>query len=148
MYCTYQAQARALDLLLEYLGPEQRSSFRATGHFDVIKTGSRRSLGMLLLGYPSFRVYRLSRGRYPVTLFTSARQLARSAPRYGYCVHSHGAAPQEDELLSLKLLIEHDEPRFVAIAFRFGRPESRVRLFADSQEFAEVRAAGAPRDGT
>jgi hypothetical protein len=116
--------------LLTYLSPEQRDTFRASGHFDVVKTGSRRSLGMLLLGYPRFRVYRLSRGRYPVTLFTSASQLARSAPKFGYCIHSHGAAPQEDELLSMKLLLEHDEAQFVSIACRLRSPPERLRVSA------------------
>jgi hypothetical protein len=131
VYCTYQAQERARGLLLEYLSAEQRRAFEDSGHFDVVKTGSRRSLGMILLGYPRFRVYRLSHGRYPVTLFTSARQLARSAPKYGYCIHSHGAAPQDDELLSMKLLIEHDEPQFVYLAYRFAAPEARGMLVPD-----------------
>jgi hypothetical protein len=109
---------------------DQSEAFRVTGRFDIVKTGSPRSLGMLLLGYPKFRVYRLSHNHYPVTLFTSAKQLERSTPKYGYCIHSHGAAPQDDELLSMKLLIEHDEPKFVCIAYRFRSPERRPRIRA------------------
>ena len=141
MHCTYQAQDRARELLLEYLSPEQRAAFETAGHFDIVKTGSPRSLGMLLLGYPKFRVYRLSHNHYPVTLFTSAKQLERSAPKYGYCIHSHGAAPQDDELLSMKLLIEHDEPKFVCIAYRFRSPERRPRLRAfDVQADRDITA--------
>jgi hypothetical protein len=119
VYCTREAEERARTLLVGWLDGEQRASFESAGHFDVVKTGARRSLAMLLLGYPRFRVYRLSHGHYPVTLYTSRAQLAEDAPRYGYCVHSHGAAPRDDELLSLKLLLEHDEARFVSVAFRF-----------------------------
>jgi hypothetical protein len=129
--CTSEAQARARALLLDYLSPEQRETFLATGHFDVVKTGSRRSIGMLLLGYPKFRVYRLSHSHHPVRLFTSAAQLTRSAPKYGYCIHSHGAAPPDDELLSMKLLLENDEARFLSIAYRFRSPEARLRLRGD-----------------
>lgn len=125
----HEAETRARALLLDCLSPQQRETFLATGHFDVVKTGSRRSIGMLLLGYPRFRVYRISHGGHPVTLFTSARQLAQSTAKYTYCIHSHGAAPKDDELLSLKLLIEHDEPRFVDIAFRFTSRHS-ARFFA------------------
>jgi hypothetical protein len=150
VYCTYQAQGRAREILLDYLNPEQLETFRATEHFDIVKTGSRRSLGMFLLGYPGFRVYRLSHGRYPVTLFTSPSQVVRSVPRYGYCIHSHGGAPPDDELLSIKLLLEHDEARFVSIAFRVSWPEASARLlFPEQQEFGGVtaRQAAALRDG-
>jgi hypothetical protein len=131
--CTYQAEERARALLLAYLSPEQRETFQVAGHFDVVKTGCRRSLEMLFLGYPRFRVYRLSRSRYPVTLFTSPRQLARSRPKYGYCIHSHGAAPQDDELLSMKLLIEHDESQFVSTAYRFWSPDPHAQPLAEHQ---------------
>jgi hypothetical protein len=110
------AQARARDLLLGYLSPEQREALQAFGHFDVVKTGSPRSLGMLLFGYPRFRVYRLSRDQYPVKLFTNERQLALSIPWCAYCVHPRRETPQDDALLSMKLLLEHDEPRFLRIA--------------------------------
>ncbi len=83
---------------------------------------------MLLLGYRKFRVYRLSHSRYPVTLFTSAKRLARSVPSYGYCIHSHGAAPKDDDLLSMKLLIDHDEPLFIFLACRFSSPGSSAGL--------------------
>ncbi len=124
MPASAQAQDRARELLLEYLRPEQRETFQAWGHFDVDKTGARRSLGMLLLAYPRFRVYRLSLGAYPVSLFTSAKRLAASTPSYAYCIHAPSPALKDDELLSLKLLLEHDEAQFVRIAFRmrlFGR---------------------------
>jgi hypothetical protein len=115
---------RARGLLLEYLSPAQRETFLASGHFDVDRSGARRSVLMRLLRYPRFRVYRISAQRLPVVLFTSPRRLARSRPKYVYCIHSRTVAPKYDELLSLKLLLEHDEPRFVRIAFR-------VRLFGN-----------------
>ena len=138
MYCSYEAQDRARALLLTYLSPGQRETFQVRGHFDIVKTGCRRSLEMLFLGYPRFRIYRLSRSRFPVTIFTSARQLARSLPKYGYCIHSHGSAPQDDELLSMKLLIDHDESRFVYIACRFRSPVARARLLAEQQEYWDI----------
>jgi hypothetical protein len=113
---TDAARERARSLLLDYLTPGQRDAFLALGHFDVVKTGSRRSLGMLLFGYPRFRVYRLSVGRHPVTLFTTAGQLAISDPWCAFCVHAHCEVPMEDALLSMKLLIDHDEPLFLRIA--------------------------------
>lgn len=111
-----EARERARALLLDYLSPEQREDYQATGHFDVVKTGSRRSLRMLLSLYPTFRVYRLSRDRPRVTLFTSRRQLADAFPRYAFCVQSRIPALQEDELLSVKLLLDHDERRFLRMA--------------------------------
>lgn len=114
--CRDEARKRARVLLLDYLSADQRRDFETSGHFDVVKTGSRRSLGMFLLAYPRFRVYRLSRERRPVKLFTSPKKLAGWRPRSAFCIHSRGPAPQEDELLSMKLLLEHDEPRFLRIA--------------------------------
>lgn len=111
-----EARRRARALLLDYLSADQRCDFETSGHFDVVKTGSRRSVGMFLLAYPKFRVYRLSRERRPVKLFTSREKLAGSRPRCAFCIHSKGSEPQEDELLSMKLLLEHDEPRFLRIA--------------------------------
>jgi hypothetical protein len=87
---------------------------------------------MLLRLYPRFRVYRLSDGRHPVALFTSRRRLARSAPKYGYCIHSLTTVPKYDELLSLKLLLEHDEPRFVRVAHCFRLSRFNL-LYPDAQ---------------
>jgi hypothetical protein len=115
MWCE-EGRERARALLLGYLSDEQRRDFETSGQFDVVKTGSRRSLRMLLFAYPKFRVYRLSRDRLPVKLFTSQEQIAGAFPRCAFCVHSSVAAAQDDELLSIKLLLEHDEPRFLRIA--------------------------------
>lgn len=115
-----QAQRRARELLLEYLAPAQRETFLAAGFFDVDKTGARRTPAMLLRCYPRFRVYRLSDGWRPVALFTSPRRLARCVPNYVYCINSPEHVPREDALLSLKLLLDHDEPRFVRIGHRFA----------------------------
>jgi hypothetical protein len=114
--CGDEARARARALLMDYLSPDQRRDFETLGHFDVVKTGSRRTVRMFLLAYPKFRVYRLSRDRHPVKLFTSEEQLAGAFPRCAFCVHSSVAVIQDDELLSMKLLLEHDEPRFLRIA--------------------------------
>jgi hypothetical protein len=114
--CSDEARERSRALLLDYLSPDQRRDFEAFGHFDVVKTGSRRSLRMFLLAYPKFRVYRFSRDRHPVRLFTSQQQLAVAFPRCAFCVHSSVAATQDDEILSMKLLLEHDEPHFTRIA--------------------------------
>ncbi len=111
-----EARRRARALLLDYLSPEQRRDYEATGHFDVVKTGSRRSLRMLLMAFPRFRIYRLSRERPTVALYTSRQELAEGFPRYAFCIHSHVPAIAEDELLSMKLLLDHDEARFLWIA--------------------------------
>jgi hypothetical protein len=133
-------------LLLAYLSPGQREAYAAAGHFDVDRTGAHRSLWMRLLGYPRFRVYRLSAGRYPVALFTSPRHLARGEAEYVYCVRARDPVPRHDELLSLKLLLEHDEPRFVRIATRFRAfwsevafPPSRLEPAEDPWQRLSVR---------
>jgi hypothetical protein len=106
--------------LLDYLGPAQRETFLASGYFDVDKSGAARAPSLLLRCYPRFRVYRLSHGWRPVALFTSPKRLARCMPSYVYCVLSPEHVPRCDTLLSLKLLLEHDEPRFVRIGNRFA----------------------------
>ena len=129
-----RAQERARALLLDYLSPEQSEAFQVLGHFDVVKTGSPRSLGMLLFGYPRFRVYRLSHDHFPVRLFTSMRQLAGSVPQCAYCIYSHGAVPQDDDLLSMKLLIEHDERHFLRIAHRVSSASDVIAVFGNMTE--------------
>jgi hypothetical protein len=129
-----EAQDRARALLLDYLSPEQREAFQVLGHFDVAKTGSPRTLRMVLLGYPRFRVYRLSHDHFPVRLFTSEKQLVRSVPNWAYCIYSHGAAPQDDDLLSMKLLLEHDEPLFLRIAHRVSSASQVIAILGDDPD--------------
>lgn len=94
------AHERAEQLLEEYLTPAQRRSYRDTGHF-VVK-GSRG-------------------GRYRIT--ASGRGLVHvlhpRGPKFNYVRQAYlrpCSYPVADQQLSLKLLIETDEPGFLSLS--------------------------------
>jgi hypothetical protein len=90
-----QAKQRAEALLLAWLSPQQRVQYRASGRFEVITAAGHR--------------YRVCPGG-----------VVRLAPRgWAYCIEATTPVPLADELLAFKLLLETDEPRFLAIAHRY-----------------------------
>jgi hypothetical protein len=93
-----QAKRRAEALLLAWLSPEQRAQYLSRG----------------------------SRGRFEVTTAAGHRYrvcpggVVRLHPRgWAYCIEATTPVPVADELLAFKLLLETDEPRFLATAHRY-----------------------------
>jgi hypothetical protein len=90
-----QARQRAEALLLAWLSPEQRAQYRASGRFEVTTAAGHR--------------YRVCPGG-----------VVRLDPRgWAYCIEATTPVPVADELLAFKLLLETDEPRFLATAHRY-----------------------------
>ncbi|HEX8133135.1 MAG TPA: hypothetical protein VF880_06870 [Actinomycetes bacterium] len=90
-----QARQRAEALLLAWLSPEQRAQYRASGRFEVTTAAGHR--------------YRVCPGG-----------VVRLDPRgWAYCIEATTPVPLADELLAFKLLLETDEPRFLATAHRY-----------------------------
>jgi hypothetical protein len=90
-----QARQRAEELLLAWLSPEQRLQYRASGRFEVITAAGHR--------------YRVCPGG-----------VVRLDPRgWAYCIEATTPVPVADELLAFKLLLETDEPLFLATAHRY-----------------------------
>jgi hypothetical protein len=90
-----QARQRAEELLLAWLSPEQRAQYRTSGRFEVTTATGHR--------------YRVCPGG-----------VVRLDPRgWAYCIEATTPVPVADELLAFKLLLETDEPRFLATAHRY-----------------------------
>jgi hypothetical protein len=90
-----QARQRAKQLLLAWLSPEQRMQYRTAGRFEVTTAAGHR--------------YRVCPGG-----------VVRLDPRgWAYCIEATTPAPVADELLAFKLLLETDEPLFLATAHRY-----------------------------
>jgi hypothetical protein len=90
-----QARQRAEALLLAWLSPRQRAQYRTSGRFEVTTAA-----GHHYLVCPGGVVRRDPRG-------------------WAYCIEATTPVPVADELLAFKLLLETDEPRFLAIAHRY-----------------------------
>lgn len=106
------AVAKAERLLLETLKEEQRKQYQKDRHFDVItKDGKRR-----------YRIHHGSSGN--VKLLNEKGHSVKS-----YCIHAvDQGIPNEDNMLLQKLLIEHDEERFLKTAniSNVHQPEQRT----------------------
>jgi hypothetical protein len=90
-----QARQRAEALLLAWLSLEQRAQYRTSGRFEVTTAAGRR--------------YRVCPGG-----------VVRLDPRgWAYCIEATTPVPVADELLAFKLLLETDEPLFLATAHRY-----------------------------
>jgi hypothetical protein len=90
-----QARQRAEELLLAWPSPEQRAQYRTAGRFGVTTAAGHR--------------YRVCPGG-----------VVRLDPRgWAYCIEATTPVPVADELLAFKLLLETDEPRFLATAHRY-----------------------------
>jgi heme exporter protein D len=93
-----QARQRAEALLLAWLSPDQRAQYRSRrwrGRFEVTTAAGHR--------------YRVCPGG-----------VVGLDPRgWAYCIEATTPVPVADELLALKLLLETDEQRFLAIAHRY-----------------------------
>ena len=90
-----QARQRAEALLLAWLSPQQRVQYRAFGRFEVTTAAGHR--------------YRVCPGGV----------VGRDPRGWAYCIEAATPVPLADELLAFKLLLETDEPRFLATAHRY-----------------------------
>jgi hypothetical protein len=90
-----QAELRAEALLESWLSPPQRAQYRARGCFDVVTPAGSR--------------YRIC-----------PRKVVRlDARRSAYCIEARPWIPEADQMLAKKLLLETDERRFLATAYRY-----------------------------
>lgn len=95
------ARQRAATLLEQHLTRAQRQELAQYGRFTVIARGSQR-------------VYRVHRGRAGNVQLLDAQ--GRPVMGRTYCCHPAAAVPDEDTMLSQKLMIEHDEQEFLRLA--------------------------------
>lgn len=91
------AKERARKLLLTHLEDEQREELEQAGYFHVHTRDGERT-------------YQLRPG------FNPMRVKGEDGRRVSYCIHPSGVFPSDDTALALKLLLETDEERFLAIA--------------------------------
>jgi hypothetical protein len=90
-----RAELRAEALLLGWLLPGQRSQYRSRGWFDVVTPAGSR--------------YRVC-----------PRKVVRlDGRRSAYCIEATPWVPEADQMLAKKLLLETDERRFLATAYRY-----------------------------
>jgi hypothetical protein len=101
---THKAERRAQRLLEANLTPLQRACLHRTGYFEVIggESGERYLVG--------------ASGN--VTLYGALGTIAR-----GFCVSAPGV-PLPDRALTMALMIQHDEEKFLSRANWIGSPES------------------------
>jgi len=105
------ARARAEELLLRHLAPEQRAQLQERGCFVVTARSGRR--------------YRIYRGRsHNVKLLDAADREVKS-----YCAYPRELVPEGDVMLSQKLMLELAEERFLGIANSYPiQPETGRRI--------------------
>jgi hypothetical protein len=90
-----QARLRAEALLMAWLSTDQRAQYLSRGRFEVTTAAGHR--------------YRVCPGG-----------VVRLNPRgWAYCIEATTPVPVADELLAFKLLLETDEPLFLATAHRY-----------------------------
>jgi hypothetical protein len=92
-----QAQARAEELLRDFLTAEQIADLTKSNYFEMISGSGRR--------------YRVYRGRQGNVYLMEQSKATRK-----YCIHPDLAVPDPDTMLAQKLLLETDEAAFLRIA--------------------------------
>ena len=97
-------EARGLNLLREWLSPEQRAQFDAEGYFDVIGCHSRKK-------------YRI---RYGLSANIDELDVA-GVPRIGWCFVPNIYLVAGDVMLAQKIALETNERGALAVANRFPR---------------------------
>lgn len=95
---------RAIDLLLSFLSDEQRRTFGQHGWFIVV-------------GGQSGRRYRIRGGTYAGNVdLLAANDNYKVEARF--CGHCDASIPLGDQLLAQKVMLEVDEPAYIALANR------------------------------
>jgi hypothetical protein len=101
----WQREARGLDLLKEWLSPEQFAQYDAKSYFEVT-------------GCHSGKRYRISRG----TSMNIHELDSAGRPRVGWCFAPKGYLVAGDVMLAQKIALETDERGALAVANRFFVP--------------------------
>ena len=100
--CT-QAEIRAVNLLKEWLSPEQLAQYESDRYFDVI-------------GRQSGKRYRIRYG----TAMNIREMDPRGRAAVGWCFVPHGTLVAGDVMLAQKIALETDERSALAVARKFA----------------------------
>ena len=97
-----QAEIRGINLLKEWLSPEQLAQYQSYGYFDVI-------------GRQSGKRYRIRYG----TAMNICEMNSRGKIAAGWCFVPNEALVAGDVMLAQKIALETDEWRALAVAIKF-----------------------------
>src|SRR6202795_63142 len=109
-----EREARGLELLKEWLSPEQLAQYDARSYFDVT-------------GCHSGKTYRISHG----TSMNIHELDGAGRPRVGWCFAPKGHLVAGDVMLAQKIALETDERRVLAVANRFFVSTGRRNTLLD-----------------
>jgi hypothetical protein len=110
-YGYWEREARGLELLKEWLSPEQFAQYDAKSHFEVI-------------GCHSGKRYRISHG----TSMNVHELDGAGCPCIGWCFTPKGYLVAGDVMLAQKIALETDERGALAVANRFFVPTGRRNM--------------------
>ncbi|HTF73966.1 MAG TPA: hypothetical protein VK620_06470 [Bradyrhizobium sp.] len=111
-YGYWEREARGLELLKEWLSPEQVAQYDAKSYFEVT-------------GCHSGKRYRICHG----TLMNIHELDGAGRPRAGWCFAPKGHLVAGDVMLAQKIALEIDERRALAVANRFLVPAGRRNMY-------------------
>ena len=112
-YGYWEREARGLELLKEWLSPEQFAQYAAKSYFEVT-------------GCHSGKRYRISHG----TSMNIHELDGSGRPRVGWCFAPKGYLVAGDVMLAQKIALETDERSALAMANRFFVPEVVIDFIA------------------
>src|SRR6202051_1913390 len=104
----FESEARGLELLKEWLSPEQSAQYDAKSYFEVT-------------GCHSGKRYRISHG----TLMNIYELDGAGRPRIGWHITPKGHLVAGDVMLAQKIALETDERGALAVANKFSVPTGR-----------------------
>ena len=110
-YGYWKREARGLELLKEWLSPEQFAQYDAKSYFEVT-------------GCHSGKRYRISHG----TLMNIHELDDFGRPRVGWCFAPQGHLVAGDVMLAQKIALESDERGALAVANKFFVPTRNMHL--------------------
>jgi hypothetical protein len=114
LYGYGEREARGLELLKEWLSPEQLAQYDARSYFEVT-------------GCHSGKTYRISHG----TSMNIHELDGAGRPRFGWCFAPKGYLVAGDVMLAQKIALETDERGALAVANRFSVPTGRRNTLID-----------------
>ena len=113
-YGYWEREARGLELLKEWLSPEQLAQYDARSYFEVT-------------GCHSGKTYRISHG----TSMNIHELDGAGRPRFGWCFAPKGYLVAGDVMLAQKIALETNERGALALANRFSVPTGRRNTLID-----------------
>jgi hypothetical protein len=114
-YGYWEREARGLELLKEWLSPEQFAQYDAKSYFEVT-------------GCHSGKRYRISH----CTLMNIRELDGAGRPRVGWCFVPKGNLVAGDVMLAQKIALETDERGALAVANKYFVPTDRRNMHLDS----------------